>query len=66
MLSLAALARRLDISQPRANTLLREGVLVPDARVGNTLLFAPERVSELRAQVRRGVSGRPRRVSVTC
>jgi hypothetical protein len=52
LISLSALARRLDISWPRALDLHGRGVLVPDFQAEKAYLFRPSRIPELRKAVR--------------
>ena len=49
MMSLAAVARRCDISAARARRLVDSGLLRPDLSVGRVLLFDHRRLPELRA-----------------
>ena len=49
MLTLAAVARRCDISPGRARRLVDSGLLRPDIAAGRVLLFDLRRLPELRA-----------------
>lgn len=49
LLSLSELARKLNISYPRAMNLHAEGKLVADFLGPNVILFRPERVTEFRS-----------------
>ncbi len=50
-ISLAGLARRLDLPLPRAYELQRRGILKPDSRIGRTSVYDPLRIPELRIRV---------------
>ncbi|MBI4324937.1 MAG: hypothetical protein HY674_06700 [Chloroflexi bacterium] len=52
LLSLAELARRFNISEPRARRLRAAGVLLPDYTAGGLFLFDPSRLDELKAAVK--------------
>lgn len=49
LLSLAALARRLDVSPGKARRLVEEGILTPDLVCGRQLMFAAGRLPLLKA-----------------
>ncbi len=51
LLSLAELARRFNISEPKARRLRAAGVLLPDYTAGGLFLFDPSRLDELKAAV---------------
>lgn len=48
LLSLAALARQLDLSYPTALRHVRDNRLIPDFTTDSAYLFYPSRVPELR------------------
>lgn len=50
-LSLAALARRLDLPQGRIAALIRSGQVKPDLHAGRTQLFDPRRLEKLAEQI---------------
>jgi hypothetical protein len=54
LLSLSALARRLDLPYPRAIELHERGVIVADYITANAILFRTSRLTELRAAIRKG------------
>ena len=49
MITLASLARKLDISPGRARRLVENGLLQPDLIVGRMLMFEPSRLEVLRS-----------------
>ena len=63
-LSLSGLARRLDLSLPRARTLRETGILVPNAQVGKIYLYDPLRIPELRIRVQ-AATERPRATTLS-
>ena len=52
LLTLAQVARRLDVPQPRATAAIRDGVWVPDFVTGRLLLFLETRLADLKARLR--------------
>ena len=52
LLSLNTLARKLDVSYPRALDLFKRGVLKPDFTADRISLFRPERIPTLRQHIR--------------
>ena len=55
MLSLAAVARRLDLSAGRARRLVENGIFQPDLIVGKVSLFKPARLEILRSIARASI-----------
>jgi len=51
LLTFSSLARKLDLSQPRAFALLRAGVIKPDSHAGRIMLFDPARLPEIQSRV---------------
>ncbi len=51
LLTLAQVARRLDITQARATAAVRDGAWVPDYVTGRLLLFLETRLDELKARL---------------
>jgi hypothetical protein len=51
LLSLSQVARRLDVTQPRATEAVRTGAWVPDFTAGKNLLFQETRLDELRERL---------------
>lgn len=53
LMTFSAVARKLDIPLPRASRLLSEGILRPDYRLGERVLFLETRVPEIRREILR-------------
>ncbi len=53
LITLAALARRLDLPHSRATRFLNEGLLTPDHTSGNTRLFNASRIRTIAARLQR-------------
>jgi hypothetical protein len=63
LITLAAVARRLDIYPALARELMDKEVLTPDGRAGRYFLFKEERVSELGAAARRHLASQHKEVA---